>query len=43
MTLHASWIHGNALTVENPGSLNRVEHFGYGPISGSIRISPTHG
>ncbi|KVC86001.1 hypothetical protein WJ47_25840 [Burkholderia ubonensis] len=30
MALHASWIHGNALTVENPGSLDRVGHFGWG-------------
>ena len=30
MALHASWIHGNALTVENPGSLDRIGHFGWG-------------
>lgn len=30
MALHASWIHGNALTVENPGNLDRVGYFGWG-------------
>jgi hypothetical protein len=30
IALHTSWIHGNALTVENPGSLDRVGHFGWG-------------
>ena len=30
MALHAMWTHGNALTVENPGSLDRVGHFGWG-------------
>jgi len=30
MTLHASWIHGNALTVENPENLDRIGHFGWG-------------
>src|SRR5689334_6640329 len=30
MSFQASWIHGNALTVENPENLNRVVHFGWG-------------
>lgn len=30
MALHASWVHGNALTVESPGNLERVGHFGWG-------------
>jgi hypothetical protein len=30
MTPHASWVHGNALTVENPANLDRVSHFGWG-------------
>jgi hypothetical protein len=30
MGFHASWVHGNALTVENPENLNRVGHFGWG-------------
>ena len=30
MSFQASWIHGNALTVENPENLNRVGHFGWG-------------
>jgi hypothetical protein len=30
MSFHASWVHGNALTVENPENLNRVGHFGWG-------------
>ena len=30
MGFQASWIHGNALTVENPENLNRVGHFGWG-------------
>jgi hypothetical protein len=37
MTLYASWIHGNAVTVENPGSLNRVGHYGWG---GDMAIKP---
>ncbi|EON69767.1 hypothetical protein W97_09030 [Coniosporium apollinis CBS 100218] len=28
--LHASWTHGNALTVESPENLNRVGHQGWG-------------
>jgi hypothetical protein len=30
MGFHASWVHGNALTVENPENLNRIGHFGWG-------------
>jgi uncharacterized protein DUF6623 len=30
MGFHASWVHGNALTVENSENLNRVGHFGWG-------------
>jgi hypothetical protein len=30
MGFHASWVHGNALTVENPENLDRVGHFGWG-------------
>jgi hypothetical protein len=30
MTMYASWVHGNALTVESPQSLSRVGHFGWG-------------
>lgn len=30
MALHASWVHGNALTVENPERLTSIGHFGWG-------------
>ncbi len=30
MSLHASWIHGNAVKVETPGNLVRMGHFGWG-------------
>lgn len=30
MAMQASWVHGNALTVESPGNLARVGHFGWG-------------
>jgi hypothetical protein len=30
MTMNASWVHGNALTVETPEHLARVGHFGWG-------------
>lgn len=30
MVMHASWIHGNALTVETPEHLARVGHYGWG-------------
>lgn len=38
MTLHASWVHGNAMTVESPGNFRANGHFGWGsdisPIPG---------
>ena len=37
MVLHATWIHGNALTVESPEHLARVGHFGWGA---DMAISP---
>jgi hypothetical protein len=36
MTLHASWVHGTALTVEQPENLNRVGHFGWGADMGIV-------
>jgi hypothetical protein len=30
MALNATWVHGNALTVETPGNLSFVGHFGWG-------------
>jgi hypothetical protein len=30
MPMHASWVQGNALTVESPENLARVGHFGWG-------------
>ncbi|MEU1283356.1 DUF6623 family protein [Kitasatospora sp. NPDC005856] len=30
VTLHASWIHGNAMAVETPENLSRNGHFGWG-------------
>ncbi|WP_028045722.1 DUF6623 family protein [Cellulomonas sp. URHE0023] len=30
MSLHASWVHGNAMTVESPENFRRVGHFGWG-------------
>jgi hypothetical protein len=30
MAMQASWVHGNALTVESPENLARVGHFGWG-------------
>ncbi|MEY2585429.1 MAG: hypothetical protein QOD80_1455 [Verrucomicrobiota bacterium] len=30
MALYASWVHGNALTVEAPGNLVRLGHFAWG-------------
>ena len=30
MPLHASWVHGNALTVEDPSALERDGHNGWG-------------
>jgi hypothetical protein len=37
MALHASWVHGNAVTVESPENLARVGHFGWG---GDMAINP---
>lgn len=37
MALHASWVHGNAVTVENPENLTRVGHFGWG---GELHFKP---
>jgi len=28
--MYASWVHGNALTVESPENLSRVGHYGWG-------------
>lgn len=30
MPVYATWTHGNVLTVENPASLDRVGHYGWG-------------
>lgn len=30
MSFQASWIHGNALTVESPENLNHIGHYGWG-------------
>jgi hypothetical protein len=30
MALHASWVHGTALAVENPENLTRASYFGWG-------------
>jgi hypothetical protein len=37
VSLHASWVHGNAVTVEAPGNLDRVGHYGWG---GDMAIKP---
>jgi hypothetical protein len=37
MSLQASWIHGNALTVEQPENLSHVGHYGWGA---DMRIVP---
>jgi hypothetical protein len=37
MALHASWVHGTALAVENPENLARVGFFGWG---GDMLIQP---
>jgi hypothetical protein len=37
MGLNASWIQGNALTVENPANLTSIGHFGWGA---DMRIKP---
>lgn len=40
MTFNASWVHGNALTVESPANLDRVGHFGWGA---DMQIKPGKG
>lgn len=30
MTLHATWVHGNAVAIENPENLASIGHFGWG-------------
>jgi hypothetical protein len=37
MSLYASWVHGNAVTVEAPQNLDRVGHYGWG---GDMAIKP---
>ena len=37
MSFHASWVHGNALTVESPENLIRIGHFGWGA---DMQIAP---
>jgi hypothetical protein len=37
VSLYASWVHGNAVTVEAPGNLDRVGHYGWG---GDMAIKP---
>lgn len=37
MALHASWIHGNDVTVENPENLLKIGHFGWGK---DVSITP---
>ena len=37
MSFHASWVHGTALTVENPENLIRIGHFGWGA---DMQIAP---
>jgi len=37
MPLYASWVHGNAVTVESPQNLDRVGHFGWG---GDMMVRP---
>ncbi len=33
MSLTASWVHGNALTVENPERLTSFKHWGWGTVA----------
>jgi hypothetical protein len=40
MPLYASWVHGNAVTVETPQNLARVGHFGWG---GDMQLVPGKG
>src|SRR5437763_1550612 len=37
MALYASWVHGNALVIENPGNLTSLGHFGWGT---DVRVKP---
>ena len=37
MSFHARWVHGTALTVENPENLIRIGHFGWGA---DMQIAP---
>jgi uncharacterized protein DUF6623 len=37
MSFHASWVHGTALTVEQPENLSHVGHYGWGA---DMRIVP---
>lgn len=37
MSLYASWVHGNAVTVESPQNFTSVGHFGWG---GDMRFAP---
>jgi len=41
MTLYASWVHGNTLTVESPENLARVGHFGWGVDMETISFKET--
>jgi hypothetical protein len=40
MALHASWVHGNAVSVESPEKCRRVGHFGWG---GDFSLIPGKG
>jgi hypothetical protein len=37
MGFYASWVHGNAIAVENPENLSRLGHFGWG---GDMQVQP---
>ncbi len=37
MSLHASWVHGNAVTVENPENCVAIGHYGWG---GDVALIP---
>lgn len=37
MSMYASWVHGNAVTVESPENCRRVGHFGWG---GDFSLTP---
>jgi hypothetical protein len=40
MRLYASWVHGNALTVETPENLAGVGHFGWGAVRHRQKSEP---